>query len=435
MPMEPMTQDDAVVALLAYAFSGAIGPAEGMGVSYALIHTTPTTFAWSVGLEDIDADPAPIDRYLVKIDRQSKEILPPEPIMLSETELAEAIFAATGQHLASSSRFTDGMLSTSYKVTVQHFPDVAYVVQLRHHGRVASMDFLMSLISGTIDPRILPVPPVYPIPGEMERQEATGVGRQITRFIPGEMASTVYPRLSHEERLILVQKLALAFQACWQIQLPQLHLIGELLGDETNGLRIGPDRHYNLGGPFNTVRGYLRAYIRSSFSALTKQQGIDEFKGQYLGRIGEFIGRHEYDIPVVVEDIPIVAMHSDMGLHNIILSSQTSSEIRAIIDWEFVASAPYASLYRIIEMLFRKSAGNQFGPEFDRADELREAFWNTIPHWKQWNHSAATQTFLEWFRFGLFMKPEPRPDDLPEDEKQKFWQENIRVVDKMLSQY
>ena len=113
-----MTQDEAVVALLAYAFSGAIGSAKGKGVTYALIRNTPTTFAWSVGLEDIDADPAPIDRYLIQIDRQSKKILPPEPILLSETELAEAIFAATGQHLTSSSRFTDGLLSISYKVTV-----------------------------------------------------------------------------------------------------------------------------------------------------------------------------------------------------------------------------------------------------------------------------------------------------------------------------
>ena len=125
IPVELMTQGDAVVALLAYAFSGAIGPAKGKGVTYALIKNTPAAFAWSVGLEDIDADPAPIDRYLIKIDRQSKKILPPEPIVLSETELAEAIFAATGQHLASSSRFTDGMLSISYKIAVQDAPDVA----------------------------------------------------------------------------------------------------------------------------------------------------------------------------------------------------------------------------------------------------------------------------------------------------------------------
>lgn len=142
---------------LVYAFSGAIGPAEGKGVIYALISTTPTTFAWSVGLEDFDADPTPIDRYLVKIDRQSKETLPSVSIMLLGTEFAETILAATGQRLASLSRFTDGMTSISYKVTVQHSPNAAYVVHLRHHGRVASMDFLMSLISRIIDPRILPV--------------------------------------------------------------------------------------------------------------------------------------------------------------------------------------------------------------------------------------------------------------------------------------
>ena len=435
MPVESMTKDDAVVALLAYAFSGAIGSAQGKGVTYMLISNTPTTFAWSVALEDEDADPAPIDRYLVKIDRQSRKILPPEPIVLLETEIAEAIFAATGQRLATSSRFADGLLSISYKVTVQHSTDVAYVVQLRHHARVASMDFLMSLVSRTIDPRILPVPSVYPIPGEMERQEATGWGRQITRFIPGDMASAVYPRLSHEERLVLVQKMALAFQACWQIQLPQPHLIGELLGDDTNGLTIGPDRHYNLGGPFSTVREYLRAHIRSSFSFLEKQQGIDEFKEKYLDRIREFLDRHEYDIPAVVENIPIVAMHSDMGLHNIILSSQTPTEIQAIIDWEFVASAPYASLHRIIEMLFRKSAPNQFGPEFERANEVRGAFWDAIPYWKRWNESEATKTFLDWFRFGLFMHPEARPDNLSEDDKRDFWRENIRVVEGMLGCY
>ena len=77
----------------------------------------------------------------------------------------------------------------------------------------------------------------------MERQEATGMGRQIIGLIPGDMASTVYPRLSHGERLALVRKMALAFQACSQIQLPRPYRIGELLGDETNGLTVGPDRH------------------------------------------------------------------------------------------------------------------------------------------------------------------------------------------------
>ncbi|RYO85642.1 hypothetical protein DL766_008813 [Monosporascus sp. MC13-8B] len=232
--------------------------------------------------------------------------------------------------------------------------------------------------------------------------------------------------------------MALAFQACWQIQLPEQHLIGELIADEIGGrvvLRIGPDRHYGLGGPFTSVREYLRAHIRSSLIALEKQEGIEEYKERFLDRIRDFVGNRLQNIPAIVEDIPIVAMHADLGPHNVIVSSQKHTEIRAVIDWEFVASAPYASLHRIIEMLFRKPAPNGFGPEYDRADELREAFWGTIPDWRLWNQSEATQTFLEWFRFGLFMKPEWRPQDLLEDEIQDFWGENIRVVESILKKY
>lgn len=220
------TQDEAVSSLLAYVFSGAIGPPEGKGVGYSLIEATPTAFSWLASLEYYDGPPEPVDRYLIKIDRRSREICSPEPIVLSETELAEAIFAATGHHLASSRGFTGRRAKHLIQCTVEESLDIAYVVQLRHHGRVASMDSLMALISRTIDHQIFPVPSVYPIPGEMKRQAATRMGRQITRYIPGVMASSVYPRLLHEERLVLVRKIALAFQACWRIQLADDHLIG-----------------------------------------------------------------------------------------------------------------------------------------------------------------------------------------------------------------
>ncbi|RMJ07737.1 hypothetical protein BHE90_006823 [Fusarium euwallaceae] len=232
--------------------------------------------------------------------------------------------------------------------------------------------------------------------------------------------------------------MALAFQACWRIQLPEHHAIGELITDEVGGqvvLRIGPDRHHGLGGPFTSVREYLRAHIRSSLVALEKQQGIEEYKERFLDRIRDFTNNHLENIPAIVEDIPIVAMHADLGPHNVIVSGQTHPEIRAFIDWEFTASAPYASQYRIIEMLFRKPAPNGFGPEHDRSDELREALWGTIPDWKPWDQSETTEAFLEWFRFGLFMKPEWKPKDLPEDEMQDFWRENIRVVKSFLNKY
>jgi hypothetical protein len=155
----------------------------------------------------------------------------------------------------------------------------------------------------------------------------------------------------------------------------------------------------------------------------------------FLDRIRDFVDNRLHNIPAIVEDIPIVAMHADMGPHNVIASSQRYTEIRTVIDWEFVASAPYASLHRIIEMLFRKPAPNEFGPEYDCADELREAFWGAIPDWMRWNQSEATREFLEWFRFGLFMKPEWMPQDLPEDEIQEFWRENIRAVESILGKY
>ncbi|KAK0723098.1 hypothetical protein B0T26DRAFT_740137 [Lasiosphaeria miniovina] len=373
MPDEPMTKDEA----------GALSPPNGRGVSYALIEalTTLTTFI---------------------------TYFPPGLIKLSETELAEVILSATGQHLASSTRLT----------VQEENADDAYVVQLRHYGNVASMDALMTLISKTFDPRILPAPPMYLIPGERSRQDATGMGRQITRLIQGT------------------------------IPLPEPRLIGELIAkadsDVGGGdaiqihLDIGPDRHYSLGGPFSSVREYLQAYIKSSLVALEKQQDIEEYKEQYLERIRDFIDNRmdTNTIPLIVEDTHVVAIHSDMGPHNVMVSGHSPVDIQAVIDWEFVASAPFASQYRTIEMLFRRSAANGFGPEYEGAAELREAFWNAIPQWKtSWFDSESTQVLLEWFKFGRFLKPEWRPKDLPEDQARECWRENIRVIEGILQKY
>ncbi|PKK45160.1 hypothetical protein CI102_8558 [Trichoderma harzianum] len=417
-----LTEDEGVKTLLAYIYSGsAIGPVGDKGVGYSLLKSSPASFSWSAAIEDFDGSDTPVDRYLIKIDRRTKKISTPEPIVLSENELADVILPATGQRLSSWTRFTDGSMSTSYKVTVKEDPDVAYVVQIRHYGSVASMDSFMTLISRTISPNVLPVPPVYPIPGEF-----------------GQVVLQIYAGLSHKERLIFVRKLALAFSACWEIQLPEPRLIGELIASNIDGqitLRVGPDRHHGLGGPFHSVCDYLRAYIKCCLVLLEKQEGIEEYKEKYLQRIRSFVDTRLHEIPAVVETVPIVAMHADMGPHNIIVSNQTPTEIQAIIDWEFLESAPYASLCREMEMFFRKIAPNGFGPEYERADELREAFWSSIPNWKRWNESEATQTFLEWFRFGLFMKPEYRPKELSDEERDKFWAENIRVVEGMFDKY
>lgn len=137
----------------------------------------------------------------------------------------------------------------------------------------------------------------------------------------------------------------------------------------------------------------------------------------------------------IVEEIPVVAVHADMGPHIVICSPTRTTDIKAIIDWEFVASAPYASFHCVIEILFRKSAPNGFGAEYAYADELREAFWGAIPYWRTWNASEAMRVFLDWFRFGLFMKAEWRPNGLDKEEKERYWKENARVVEEMLGKY
>ena len=368
-------------------------------------------------MEDVDGPAAPIDRYYVEIDKRSKQISFPELITLSREDQSEAILSATGHHLAVIiSIYRPGALSISYKISVQEIPGVTYLIQLRHHGNVSSMDALMGLISRTIDSKVLPLPVVYPIPGEKCRQNTTGFGRQITTFIPGVMASMRYPHLCHDHKLVFVRKMALAYQACWSIPLQEPHTIGELIATEFGGQRevaltVGPDRHHGLGGPFPSVREYLQAYIKSSVLALVKQQGIDEYKDTFLKRIQDFVNTR-MNIPATVEDVPIVAMHADMGPHNIIVSESSDTCIQAVIDWEFVASAPFAALYRVMEMLFRRPAENGFGAEYDRANELRLTFWDTIPFWKSRFMSESTQVFLEWFRFGLLMKAEWRPNGL-----------------------
>jgi hypothetical protein len=77
---------------------------------------------------------------------------------------------------------------------------------------------------------------------------------------------------------------------------------------------------------------------------------------------------------------------------------------------------------------------NGFGTEYPYPEELRRTFWDAIPKCKEMNQSEAVKTFLEWFRFAVFMVPDWRPDDLGEGEK-KYWAENVRVVEEILRKY
>jgi hypothetical protein len=434
-----ITRDNATSILLSKIFPLLGESPKGKDLMYSFLEENEKFFSFIAAVHVIhDLGEKPVDRYRVNIDCVSGDVQPPVLISLSMLEIENAILQGTGHHLAKYARFNDGALSISYIASVKEDPEIEYVVQLRHHGDVASMNAIMELVSESIEPHILPVPAVYHIANEREQQLERGLGIQITRFIPGVMASECYPSMSHEDRLLFVRKFAAAFDALWRLPLPEKRLIGELRATRDNctkRLEVGPDRHYSLGGPFSSVSDYLRAKIRGSLIAFQKQECIEEYKSRYLERVTKFVEAGMYNIPTAVEQIPIVPIHSDMGLHNVIVSGTNPTEIMAIIDWEFCACAPYATAEPLIEGLFRKWSPNGFGIEFPRADELRSAFWEAIPDWKKLNESEATKVFLEWFQFASFMKAEPLPDDFDDERKEAWWAKNVATTEGFLQKY
>jgi hypothetical protein len=86
-----------------------------------------------------------------------------------------------------------------------------------------------------------------------------------------------------------------------------------------------------------------------------------------------------------------------------------------------------AQVVLMAERPLRNLQTNGFGAEYPHADELRDAFWGAIPEWRTWNKSETTKGFMEWFRFGLFMKAEWKPDDLNREDNEGYWKENISV--------
>ncbi|KAJ1326107.1 phosphotransferase [Microdochium nivale] len=433
-----MDQFQAADALLKYVYSGVLGPTTGMGVDYAVMRTTESTFTFTVTLEPLDGASNPLDRYQIGIDRQSGKPSAPKKIEINDVDMRSAVLAATGDIVASSRRFTDGGFSISYKVAVIDKPDTFYIVQLRFHGNVASMDAIMKFVRAHNEPGVIPMPAVYSIPGEAEHQKTTGFGRQITEFVPGLIAEPVYHDMTHAAKLGLVRKMALAWQACWDLPLSSPRQIGELIATDDNSsisLTVGPDRHYSLGGPFTSVREWLKARLQHALASLKRASGIDDYKEEYMALIQAFVNDRLDQMPQTIEACPIVALHIDMGLHNLIVSADDHQKINAIIDWELCASAPFLAAHTCLEMLFRRGAPNGFGAEYPQADLLRNAFWDAIPKWKVHWESQCARDFMEWFRFSLFLKPAYCSANMPKAEKMEFWAENIRVVQGMLKKY
>nr|POE76182.1 hypothetical protein CFP56_59662 [Quercus suber] len=189
--------------------------------------------------------------------------------------------------------------------------------------------------------------------------------------------------MPHSKKVELVRRMALAWQACWDLPLPSPRQIGELIATEDSKgdvmVTIGADRHFSLGGPFDLVREWLQARLKHAVASLERATGIDDFKDEYLVSIKMFVETRLDQIPETVDKCPIVALHVDMCPHNVLVSADDPAQINAVIDWEFCASAPFLAAYDCLDKLFRQGALNGFGTEYQQADELRTAFWDAVP--------------------------------------------------------
>jgi len=438
-----MSYEGAAALTVKYLYSGVLGDPKGKDVGYSFIEETEDSFSFVfiAGLED-DTQQTPVDRYRIVVDRRYGIIEKPELISLSDLELARAILIATGLQMAEATRFPDGAMSVSYKISIKNDPDTLFMLQIRHIGDMHSICETIRMISSITDPSVLPIPAAYPLDQKWVDRYFPGKKLQITKFIPGGvMAYLAYPEMSHEQRLRFVRNFARAFDSLWNIELPNDTMIGGITatrqGDVTK-LSVGSNRQHDIDGPQASVSDFLRAYIRQRVEALDKvpsEEGLDVFKAKYLQPLKSFVESGMPNIPSIVEQVPVVLAHSDMGIHNVIVSAKDPTEIRAIIDWEFVATYPFVWLEHLFENLFRPSSVNGKGPEYPGAAELRKAFWQSMPKWNALKDSEAAQVFREWYRFGMLLKPEPWIEDLSEDGKKSHLAENIKVVEQVLAKW
>lgn len=108
-------------------------------------------------------------------------------------------------------------------------------------------------------------------------------------------------------------------------------------------------------------------------------------------------------IPAEVENVKLALLHMDLGLHNMIFSASPTPTLNGVIDWEFVDHAPpLIAVPTLIEPTFELCPSE--------SGELRQAFWDEIPLWKQEMELKGSQIFLDLYSFGFYLKADALPD-------------------------
>ncbi|KAJ5609810.1 Aminoglycoside phosphotransferase [Penicillium herquei] len=409
---------------------GLLGTYQGKAVLSDVIRQDEKTITFIVALYDLISEQIG-ERHLVCITKDEGRLVSTTHITLTKEELDRIFTDANIGTPQDITRLGKGSYGVSYKVSVVENPK-QYIVQLRYHGNIDSMNKLIGYIYDHAA-AILPVP--KPVPTTV--QVSSDLGVPISQFIEGVPGNEAYYDAPIDEKVDLVRQIARAFGTLWSLQIdrPQ-NLIGEaIFSGEPISISVGPDRKYKLGGPFASISEYLKAWIHHCVRELEATELVEEFKDDVLPGIRGLV-EDGLEIPPEVEEVPIVVSHADMELYNMIFSSSEPRKLQALLDWELVYCLPFAvAVPMFVEPLFWEDLkGNQKDGE-DRP-KLREAFWDEIPQWKEQIDSKAARTFLEWYEFGRNMDVfPPLEDDTTPEQRRELWKENTRCIREFLKSH
>lgn len=427
--------------LLALIRQDLLGPAKGKGVVANLVTEDDDTALYVVALIDLPPTDDAMNRHLVRLHKTTGDVLGVKPVLIDSDEMRRVLRGNGLGTLKTYQRLANGAYGTTYKVSVDEPGRPQLIVQLRFHGNVASMNALQDYIHVKA-PQGLPVPRTFPT-NSSHRDD--GLQLQVTEFVPGTMASHIFKHQPIEDRVPIVRQMARAFAALWELPIKREHNnIGEAVAS-SNGkpdgsltITVGPEEQDGVGGPFNSVSSFLRAWILHRLEKLEAQQGIDEYKATQLSSIRQFVqDKLDSRLPKGLDKIPVVLTHGDLGLHNVLISEKPPFEFTAVIDWEFTSCLPFlCAVPRLIEPMLREGLEGQEEALLEAVQPLREVFWNEIPAWRDIMASAEGQTFLEWYEFGLYMKANAYMKfDASLEERIAFWNRNISVVERFLAKW
>ncbi|KAL2694905.1 hypothetical protein Neosp_001494 [[Neocosmospora] mangrovei] len=432
------SDDELASRMRELVFDGLLGPRNNRAITWDIVSQDSSTSTFIAALISPTAGfDEPIERHLIQMSKADGTVVSTRPVSLSIEEASDMFRYAGLGPVTRIVRLSDGVFGVTYKASTQDDGDAEFVVQLRYHGNVTSMNTILHHIHQTIQDE-LPVPRAF----DIQPKSSCGLGVQISEFVPGRSGFDAYYRLDVQDRVPIVQQIARAFDALWSIRLQRLcpsDAIGEAVAHESQSapsqivVTVGRDRENNIGGPFESTTDYLKAWITHRLAALRAQREIDEYKARLLSQIESFVEKKLDTIPSEVDQVPIVLQHTDMGLHNMILSDEQPTKLKAVIDWEFTYLLPFpTAIPRLIESLFRREAAvSTIQDPWDGADTLADTFWGAIPDWKKRMETPAARSFLSWYEFGLYLKADAVPGRRAED-GDKFWRDNIVKVEQFL---